>query len=123
MLETLNYLRVQDMRVGCGTRWGRRFTSPAPWQEVEKDPNPGPNLICGLEFLPNGSCFPEEFRCGKAQVFPTSQPPHCQSPQNASLSAQGSGGAAPLLPPALTPVRELFPVAVFCEITQHLYFN
>lgn len=61
MLETSNYLGVGGLRVGCGSRWGGHFTSQASWQEEERIVTMGPNLTCGLEFLPNGSCFPEEF--------------------------------------------------------------
>ena len=98
MLETSNYLGVGDLRVGCGTRWGGHFTLQASWQEEERDRYHGPNLTCGLECLPNGSCFPEEFWMWEQFNFlPLLSHTTVSHPRMFNYLAEGTGEVAPII--------------------------
>lgn len=73
--------------------------------------------------LPNGSCFCEElWMWDQFNLFPLLSPTtvsHFSMPNSWHQELV----RWPSLPPFLTSMREIFPVAVLCEIIQHLYFN
>lgn len=68
MLETSNYLGIEDLRVGCGTLWGSHFTSRASWQEVERYHQHGPRLTYGLGFYAKWLLFSQSSGCGNSST-------------------------------------------------------
>lgn len=75
---------IREYRIcGWAVGLGEEVTSQASWQELERDCNPGPSLTCGLDFFARWLLFLwRVLDVGTIQLFPTSQPYHCQSPQN-----------------------------------------